>query len=127
MTIDEAISHALEVAEQQEFLSTQNHGYCDEKRNVEAREQCAECAAEHRQLAEWLKELKEAKRLLKMAVSIINNSFPEVGSCWGCANHDEVNDECKGGAFAECADVCKWQYADEALKLIGEDDNESQN
>lgn len=55
-----------------------------------------------------------------MAIPIINNSFPEVGSCWGCANHDEENDECKGGAFAECADVCKWKYADEALKLIGE-------
>lgn len=58
------------------------------------------CATEHRQLAAWLTELKElrdtveelceAKRLLKMAVSIINNSFPEVGSCWGCANHDEA-------------------------------------
>ena len=70
---------------------------------------------------EIYEDLKEAKRLLKMAVSIINNSFPEVGSCWGCANHDEVNDECKGGAFAECADVCKWKYADEALALIGED------
>lgn len=61
------------------------------------------------------------KRLLKAAVPIINNSFPEVGSCWGCANHDEVNDECKGGAFAECAEVCKWEHADEALALIGED------
>ena len=75
-------------------------------------------AEEDEQLAEWLRELKKAKQLLKMAVSIINNSFPEVGSCWGCANHDEVNDECKGGAFVECADVCKWQYADEAEKIL---------
>lgn len=124
MNIDEAIAHAMEVAERQEYLSTQDHGYCEKKWNVKAREKCAKCAADHRQLAEWLKELKEAKRLLKMAVPIINNSFPEVGSCWGCANHDEVNDECKGGAFAECADVCKWQYADEALKLIGENNDE---
>lgn len=68
-----------------------------------------------------ISEKAEYKRLLKEAVSIINNSFPEVGSCWGCANHDKVNDECKGGAFAECADVCKWEHADEALALIGED------
>ena len=37
MTIDEAIIHSLEVAENNE---------------------CAECREEHRQLAEWLKELK---------------------------------------------------------------------
>lgn len=74
------------------------------------------------QLEEWLTELKEAKRLLKMAVPIINNMFPEVGSCWGCANHDEEDDECKGGAFAECAEVCKWKHADEAMKLIEEEE-----
>lgn len=123
MTIDEAISHAIEVAEKNECKMTSDDGYTDVSMK--------RCATEHRQLAAWLTELKElrdtveelceAKRLLKMAVSIINNSFPEVGSCWGCANHDEVNDECKGGAFAECADVCKWKYADEALALIGED------
>lgn len=43
-----------------------------------------------------ISEKAEYKRLLKEAVSIINNSFPEVGSCWGCANYDKVNDECKG-------------------------------
>lgn len=65
MTIDEAISHAMEVAERQEYLSTQNHGYCEEKWNVKAREKCAKCAAEHRQLAEWLRELKEAKKFIR--------------------------------------------------------------
>ena len=62
-----------------------------------------------------------AKELLKTAVPIINNMFPETGSCWGCANHDEAIDECKGGAFANCSEVCKWEHADEALALIGED------
>ena len=61
MTIDEAIRHCEEVAERQEFLSTQDHGYCEEKWNVKKRAKCAECAADHRQLAEWLMELKEAK------------------------------------------------------------------
>lgn len=58
MTIDEAIKHCEEVAERQEYLSKQDHGYCEEKRNVQKRAECAECAADHRQLAEWLKELK---------------------------------------------------------------------
>lgn len=42
MTIDEAISHAREVAE--------NDG-------------CTNCAAEHEQLAMWLEELKELRKM----------------------------------------------------------------
>ena len=49
MTLDEAIKHAEEVAEQNEWF---------EKNYLESI-QCKECAEEHRQLAEWLKELKE--------------------------------------------------------------------
>lgn len=45
MTLEEAIRHCEEVAER--YAKT---------------EDCAECAAEHRQLAEWLKELKEYRR-----------------------------------------------------------------
>ena len=40
MTLDEAIKHAEEVANDMELC-------------------CKECAEEHRQLAEWLKELKQ--------------------------------------------------------------------
>lgn len=40
MTLDEAIAHALEVA---------------------ATNTCKECAEDHRQLAEWLQELKERR------------------------------------------------------------------
>lgn len=145
MALDEAIKHCLDIADGQDKcaeISVSEH----------AKERISQCAADHRQLAEWLTELKdlreenkvlmqecdrlikekgellkkseqiaECKRLLKAAVPIINNTFPEVGSCWGCANHDEAEDECKGGAFAECSEVCKWEHADEALALIGED------
>ena len=176
MTINEAIAHAMKVAEQNDAQA--------EKWREEGGEEwgktttCRECAADYRQLAEWLIELKdlreenkvlisecdrlikekgellskvsggdvlricqledqlqaeldnghcleielaEAKRLLKLAVPIINNMFPEVGSCWGCANHDEVTDRCKAGAFEECAEVCKWKHADEALKLLNDE------
>ena len=60
MNLDEAIKHAEEVAEEQE-----GRGYCDRSVCVimdgcEECEvvKCRECAKEHYQLAEWLKELK---------------------------------------------------------------------
>jgi chromosome segregation ATPase len=92
-----------------------------EKEQLEARIRLLEdkIESDNRQISEYDHELRQAKRMLKAAVPIINNMFPEVGSCWGCANHDEAKDECKGGAFAECAEVCKWEHADEALALIG--------
>ena len=46
MSLEEAIEHAEEVA-------------C----NLEEKDKCDLCAAQHRQLAEWLKELKELKAL----------------------------------------------------------------
>lgn len=51
MTLDEAIIHAEEVAEENEKNGKSiNNIY---------KKSCLECAAEHRQLAEWLKALKE--------------------------------------------------------------------
>lgn len=61
MTLDEAIKHCLEVVKKQEYLSKSYHEYREEKRNVRKRAKCAECAADHRQLAEWLTELKERR------------------------------------------------------------------
>lgn len=49
MTIDEAIKHCEEVAEK----------YCEKvEEGLTADDFCDSCASEHRQLAEWLKELK---------------------------------------------------------------------
>ena len=71
MTLDEAIKHAEEVAEAQRsnahvyedmmvFKQSIKHNteaeYCEESMN-----KCTECAEEHRQLAEWLKELKRLR------------------------------------------------------------------
>ena len=54
MTIDEAIKHCEEVAETQEKkVRKLNDG------TMSTRIKCEECANEHRQLAEWLKALKE--------------------------------------------------------------------
>lgn len=61
MTLDEAIKHAEEVAEE-----NYNNAVCildKSKSNIsnialEKAMKCKRCASEHRQLAEWLKELK---------------------------------------------------------------------
>lgn len=79
MNIDEAIAHAMEVAERQEYLSTQNHGYCEEKWNVKAREKCAKCASEHRQLAEWLTELKDLREENKVLMQECDRLIKEKG------------------------------------------------
>lgn len=59
MTIDEAIAHALEVAgEQQERADSAELIDILDGLDVES---CKECAADHRQLAEWLTDYKELK------------------------------------------------------------------
>ena len=63
MTLDEAIKHAEEVAEKFESLH-EIYENVDEDRllfRVEENE-CKNCAEEHRQLAEWLKELKQLRK-----------------------------------------------------------------
>ena len=56
MTLDEAIIHAEEVAE--EKRSHVPYKVYDGDEWTREQEECMKCAAEHRQLAEWLKELK---------------------------------------------------------------------
>ena len=116
MTIDEAISHALEVAEHNDNLV--RWGCINES----VTQNCRECAAEHRQLAEWLTELKEAKRLLKAAVEDMYNSVNDV-HCKYCSKWH--TDQCQGTSHLDCyvENKFKWRYADEALALIGEDTN----
>ena len=52
MTLEEAIKHCEEVAENQEWMA---ENYNDDSMGAKL---CEECASEHRQLAEWLKRLK---------------------------------------------------------------------
>lgn len=57
MTLDEAIKHAEKVAEEKEAQAWEAQ-LQEEYRTIKT---CKECAEEHRQLAEWLKELKSLK------------------------------------------------------------------
>lgn len=110
MTLDEAIKHCLEVAEENdlaaetyELLAENNHNAYEKLTAETNSSRCAECAADHRQLAEWLTELKEAKRLLKAAVE----DFELIAEVKDCSVID--------------ISKYKWRYADEAEKLLKED------
>ena len=77
MTLDEAIKHCEEVAKEQEELYVLCPGseseylntiYCDGTKDCKVLTNgkdkgCLKCAKEHRQLAEWLEELKMYKSL----------------------------------------------------------------
>lgn len=93
MTLDEAIKHAEEVAEDKETrakecivkANSNNEWLFDyevRKLNEES-VSCAECAAEHRQLAEWLKELKRYKEQGPCAFCK-HNTFEESAPCFRC-------------------------------------------
>ena len=69
MTLDEAIKHAEEVAEKQEKAAKEWHENQVRKcklipfaeMDYTHENECEECAVEHRQLEEWLKELKQLR------------------------------------------------------------------
>ena len=91
LSIDEAISHAREVAEGQKRRSgicVQNDSECDKF------SACLKCAEEHEQLAEWLEELK---------------AYREIGTVEECKNsvldiqkaYNKAIDDCKELTFRE--------------------------
>lgn len=62
MTIDDAIKYCLEVAEAQEEVIKSRKIYVEVK-GLTPLDECRKIAADHKQLAEWLEELR-ARRLL---------------------------------------------------------------
>ena len=72
LTLSEAIKHCLEVAEENdlaaetyEILAENNHNAYERLTAETNSSRCVECAADHRQLAEWLTELKELREKIK--------------------------------------------------------------
>lgn len=143
MTIDEAIRHCEEVAERYEtrakIIDRRKLGFALENPTA-----CHECAADHRQLAEWLTdykeleakhwdecrqiahyddELKEAKRLLKAAVEDIRHCMHSYDPCEVCSLLGE-DGECPATDDDDCKEKYKWRYEDEVLKLIGGETDE---
>ena len=86
LSIDEAIAHAREVAEEQRELfrlcpypSQECNGADICKCLKNKHDGCIKCAEEHEQLAEWLEELKALRLLLDWAIECDFglDSFPE--------------------------------------------------
>ena len=63
MTLDEAIRHCEDVVEEKEAICNviENEGETWTDSGKTHYDICKKCAEEHRQLAEWLKELKRLK------------------------------------------------------------------
>lgn len=78
MTIDEAIKHCEEKAEQLK-------GYAEPYRSMG---NCEKCAEEHRQLAEWLKELKvfKARKGQWLRMSNLSEQEDDRYKCSYCGN-----------------------------------------
>lgn len=78
LSIDEAIAHAREVAEEQR----KDNGNCEYKAEYGCKgcadyysKPCIECAEEHEHLAEWLEELKALKNGLNIKCDSLNEAL----------------------------------------------------
>lgn len=142
MTIDEAIKHCEEVAERYERM--------EDSHDDKLKEECLQCAADHRQLAEWLTELKELSlQIAAPRLGSIEEYHYELARCkaafWSCNKRcmdaeeqyrrkadelrkaqeqiDEYKQLLKAAVedFPDLTDM--WRYADKALKLLGGSEN----
>ena len=88
MTLDEAIKHAEEKAEQNYQMVGAYH--TDEGVYLEEETKCRMCAEEHEQLAEWLKELRAIKQT-NTAEWIIGSYEVKCSNCGYLAWGSELN------------------------------------
>lgn len=88
MKLDEAIIHCEEKAEElnQRAESAENNG------QYKFSGECKECASEHEQLAEWLKELKTLRKAYDLACK----------NCFGCWDAYENQIDCSDKSCVEC-------------------------
>lgn len=108
MNIDEAIAHCYDVA-----------ASLDRKALDQSDIECAQCASDHRQLAEWLEDYVAMKDLLRQAV----HDFDIIGAVENApipAIHPDRRE------YIRIIDVLdhRWRYTEQALKLIGSDTHE---
>lgn len=103
MNLNDAINHCEEKAEElnQRAESAENNG------QYKFSGECKECASEHEQLAEWLKELKTLRKAYVMACEEIGDR--------DCSYY-RFGDDCK--SFCELYDLCAGniEYEDYFLK-----------
>ena len=105
MTLEEAIKHW----EKQANLLEETVAGCDMTDEVEKEIawRSSKCAAEHRQLAKWLRELKRADTLLKATYDLLNKqhgNYYVLNLLAETVYYDEA--ECDGSCLME--DIDAW-------------------
>ena len=92
MTLDEAIKHCEEVAEENEHDAT----IWKKTKQTKEVERCEKCAADHRQLAEWLRELKKYRAIFKKIGRVLGENgytMDDLDSIFGKVNEGVEADE----------------------------------
>jgi len=84
MTLDEAIKHCEEVAEEQDKLCKVNDSFNFSQPKWE------KCAEEHRQLAEWLKELKQLRQQASWIPIVYREATQEEKDDYFARNGEEL-------------------------------------
>ena len=101
MTIEEAIKHCEEVAERYEtrakIIDRRKLGFALENPTA-----CHECAADHRQLAEWLKELVSLKERRGRWEYYKNIGIMNIYICTNCNNKVEMAIDVEPSSFCYC-------------------------
>ena len=102
MTLDEAIKHAEEVAEEKLNNAINIRNKMKSETALENAKECEKCADEHRQLAEWLKDYKRLKEQEPKTGHWVEerDDYGEI-ICWHCSNCYD------GSGFIT---TCKWDY-----------------
>ena len=132
MTLDEAIKHCEEVADAGEKYCDTHY---DEEYATDNYRLSNKCASEHRQLAEWLKELKERREsdrqkiLDKMLgwISIKDREPQDEGDYLVCfddgfiATTSYVDNDWE--LWADAGEVVAWMPLPEPYEEVSEDEN----
>lgn len=93
MTLDEAIKHCEEVAQEKRY----EYQECLAVHDTESAMNCKKCGEEHEQLAKWLKELKALKEKSLGEWIDVNKD----GSLWKCSICGEQSC-CRGKYCPDC-------------------------
>ena len=97
MTLEEAIKHCEEVAESEERKARLYQRPNKEIKGSGKRYlSCIECASEHRQLAQWLKELKKYRAIFEKGGKILADNgytIDDLDTIFGKVNGEVNADE----------------------------------
>lgn len=151
MTLDEAIKHCREAAEEYDLaagtyriLAENSHNVFENMTAEAHSSRCVKCATDHKQLAEWLDELKQRREwcsqyeveqisnlerydMLSRECEILNERYKETVRLLKVAVDDMARTEScflckyydKPDESCQTTDDCfVWRYADEVRKLL---------